>query len=86
MDSRFDAALNAHVSLEGGKVRAIDHRHAMWLSPERALRSALDGRFFVAGNPFRERARVELVVRMPPFLERAGCVRKVVVDIEFGDC
>ena len=36
------------------------------------LRSALDGRFFVVGNPFRERARVELVVRMPSFLEKAG--------------
>jgi hypothetical protein len=39
MDSRYDPTLNAHLSLDGDKVRAIDHRHAMWQSPERAPRA-----------------------------------------------
>ena len=39
MESRYDAALNAHLSVDGDKVRAIDHRHAMWQSPARAPRA-----------------------------------------------
>jgi hypothetical protein len=42
MISRYDATLNAHLSLDGDKVRGIDHRHAMWLGPERAPRATAE--------------------------------------------
>ena len=36
------------------------------------LFSALQDRFFVVGNPFREQARVELKTKLPSVLEKAG--------------
>src|SRR5262245_27538554 len=40
MHSRFDEKLNAHLTIDGERVKAIDHRQAMWQSPEKSPRAA----------------------------------------------